>query len=670
MRIEFRVAYATQLIAAVTIAGAALVLAGAHTIAGRLGVLTGLAVALIWRPPILVRRSPEPMRRRASAAIVALVASVIAALLVLSVSGTATPIRSPWSVVPSAFGVLVVIGAAATAILALRNEAIARVGVTATLLLGSAVAILTYRLGFGFDHFIHVAAERIILEHGHLSPIPIFYSGYYGIVTLLATIPGISGDLADRLIVPLVAVTLLPTLLAIALERPYRMRRAEILGGLALLIVPSLPFAVSTPQALANTFALATLLMVIINVPEPETGRWRFRWIRGPVVTALAALVSQPMSGVLAFATIAVAWCLAHRQRVAATIAGTAGVLSLPVAFALAPLAAPAIDVRVHLAIGSAVQRLAAAIADAVLFTARDFASADALAIARVVLPIIWIVLAIKGRRALRDAMPRNAPGIAAGTTGLLTVTPLIALGAAVAVAATVTVPTQLTEEQSHFPIRLVQLAALLALPLAASGLGAILDRVRTGTPRAAAALLVGVAGAFTLHLAYPRDDAQARSGLWSVSASDIAAVHAISADAGDARYVVLANQMLGAAAIREFGFRPAHRIAGAECGMRNVECEILAFPLPAGGPIAQRFWEYVTQPVSPVSTIVEIGDTRNLARKPIDAAMNLVGADRAYVVLHDYWRNAERLAAATATIADAELTPIPHLRIFRLARE
>jgi hypothetical protein len=80
-----------------------------------------------------------------------------------------------------------------------------------------------------------------------------------------------------------------------------------------------------------------------------------------------------------------------------------------------------------------------------------------------------------------------------------------------------------------------------------------------------------------------------------------------------------------------------------------------MAFPLPAGGPIARAFWSYVDAPAP--------------TRAPIDAAMDLVNADRAYIVLNDYWRNYPRLAEVTAAIADTELSVAPHLRVFRFTR-
>ncbi|MFH1098943.1 MAG: hypothetical protein V1723_03415 [Candidatus Uhrbacteria bacterium] len=654
MTVDFRASFALQVVAAATVAGSILVLAGADTLAGRIGLLAGIAFALISRPPLLIHLPLKRTRRRAHYALIALIATTAAAILILAHFGTTEPTRSPWSVLPSSFYAIIGLAAAATIILAFRNEAIARSGVGIVLAIGSLVGVLIYRLGFGFDHFIHVAAERLIMEHGGLSPLPIFYSGYYGLTTLLATVPGISVDLADRLIAPMIAAVFLPALLFNALNALRISNRAALLATLSLLIVPSLPFIVSTPQALSNIFTLATLLLIIQNTSSCAIAPPSWKQWTPPFLTALAALVSQPMSGIIAFSIVAVALCTMRGWRIGAIFAGIAGALAIPTAFAIAPFVAPEINIRIALAIEPTMARISGAVRDALTFTAQDFATADALAIARVVLPLVWVALAIVGYRILRRT--KLAP-----LRIVIAAAPLIALLAAIAVAATITTPTQLPTEQSQFPLRLLQLAALLATPLVGLALGTLFDRIRDTTKRNAVTMVFSAAIVFTLLIAYPRDDAQARSGLWSVSASDVAAVHAIMDDAITRtcdgvpamacnrlpQFVVLANQMLGAAAIQEFGFRPSSVLSDGR--------EILAFPLPAGGPVAQQFWSYVSRPQP--------------TREPIAAAMRLVSADFGYVVLHDYWKNYDRLAEETAAIADGELPSIPHLRIFLFNR-
>ncbi len=622
-------------------------------------------------------------------------AALLAAIMILWSSGTTDPIRSPWSIVPAPFFFLYALMAVVAVVRSTPRTSYF------LLLTSSSVAILVYPLGFGFDHFIHAAAERIIATTGALSPPPLFYSGHYGLTILLADLlPWVDVALADRLLAPILTIALLVPLAYRSLSTVLPEREA-LLGTSSLLIVPFLPLAVSTPQATANIFALATVLLLLsitgivvrgtasppvsfngivqrrtipyddtsrdavkrMTMPDGEVGA-RPQLGAVPLLTALAAFLSQPMTGIIAIAVVAMTFAWQRGWRILSAAVAILGAIGIPLAFAIAGRIIPNLDLLVTFNPLPAMQRLGTALADVVRITAVDFSTADALTIARIILPLLWFGLAVGGARALaHQSTPKNQVAIRKprplgkyGNSFLLIAPPLIALVAAALVAATVMVPTQLGEEQSQFPLRLVQLAVLLATPLVSIGLGTVLDRVRGRLPQLAAAVAIGAAATFTLLLAYPRDDAQARSGLWSVSADDIAAVHAIAEDAGDARYVVLANQMLGAAAIREFGFRPAHTVANSSLITRNSSLEILAFPLPAGGPIARKYWEYVT--------------SETPTRAPIDAAMDLVNADRAYVVLHSYWRNYERLAAATATLADTEIGSFTHLRVFRLTHQ
>ncbi|MDO8598499.1 MAG: hypothetical protein Q7S02_00130 [bacterium] len=645
-----------QFAAGTAIVSGVLVLLGWFILPVRIMLLV-VVIALVYR---WCRARNWSWRSWPTRQILGVIAAGIAVVLILATSGTTESIRSPWSVVPAPFFLLFAL--------------IAMWSVSAALFLASLVAILIFPIGFGFDHFIHAAAERIIAVTGSLSPPPLFYSGHYGLAILLGDLlPGVDVALADRLLVPLLTLTLVP--LAYRALRTVLTERAALLGMISLLIVPFLTLSVSTPQATANVFALATVFSLMLISPplvegeregvRPQThGGGVRRWMT-PLATALAALLAQPMTGIITIAIVAMAFAWQRGWRIVGATIAALGAAGIPLAFSIASRVIPQIDVAVAFQPLAALQRFIGALRDALTFAAADFATADALTVARVLLPIAWVVIAIVGARRAR-----------VGAVTLI-IAPLMALIAAALVAATVTIPTQLGEEQSQFPLRLVQLAALLAVPLAGVGLGHVLERIRGRLPTLAMSVTLGVVATMTLLLAYPRDDAQARSGLWSVSASDIAAVHAIASDSGDTPYVVLANQMLGAAAIKEFGFQPSFircthpptpplpegsgetknfspstAVEGEREGVGQPCTETLAFPLPAGGPIARKYWEYVS--------------AETLSRAPIDAAMDLVGAERAYVVLHDYWRNYERTAAATAAMAERELSPIPHLRIFR----
>ncbi|MDO8463524.1 MAG: hypothetical protein Q7S96_04645 [bacterium] len=606
---------------------------------------SGLRLASIsqrrsWRGWIRHAQTDAP--RRSIILLFGITMLALAAIIVLVVSGTTAPIRSPWSQVPDAFFVLYAILVGAALFAGWTHPRIGAIGVALALGITALVAILVYPLGFGFDHFLHVAAQRIILDTGALAPPPFFYSAHYGLATLIATL-GIPLALADRLLVPLLTVVILVPLAHRTLPRG---------GVLALLVVPFLPLAVSTPQALSFVFGLAAVLSLRGARPRATRQSRPFPGLLRPnqsvgtrndtaisLIAALASFLANPLSGIPIIASVIALILFRHRQRILGTLAALGGIFALPIAFALTTRIVPQLDLHVAFSLDP-LRNLVPAIHNTLTFHAADFATADALAIARIALPLLWIALAIIGwRLAPRSRVSMILP-------------PCVALGAALAVFLTVSIPTQLAEEQTDFPLRLLQLAALLAVPLAGTVLHTIVVRSRTLSLRAAWTVGLATLATLTLLLAYPRNDAQARSGLWSVSADDIAAVHAIANDAGNEPYVVLANQMLGAAAIRELGFRPAHILDDGR--------EVLAFPLPAGGPIAREFWNYVTA-VTPDPA-------------PIHAAMSLVNATRAYIVLHDYWTNYTNLVEATVAIADGEINPQTpnrapaffHLRVFR----
>ncbi|MBI4143224.1 hypothetical protein HY480_05105, partial [Candidatus Uhrbacteria bacterium] len=216
-----------RVLAVVTMGTGALVLLGWFTLPIRIALLITLLVCAAVR----VLREGSPTRSfiiHHSSFIIPMVAVAIAAALILIASGTTEPIRSPWSVVPAPFFILFALGVA----FAVQVGAIS--GIATTLLLSSLVAILVYPIGFGFDHFIHAAAERIIAMTGALSPRPLFYSGHYGLVVLLASaLPGVPIGLVDRLLVPAVT-TLLVVPFALHALRALLPARTAVLGTLAL----------------------------------------------------------------------------------------------------------------------------------------------------------------------------------------------------------------------------------------------------------------------------------------------------------------------------------------------------------------------------------------------------------------------------------------------------
>ena len=136
---------------------------------------------------------------------------------------------------------------------------------------------------------------------------------------------------------------------------------------------------------------------------------------------------------------------------------------------------------------------------------------------------------------------------------------------------------------------------------------------------------------------ALPRHDALLIGHGWSVSASDIEAVRFIHNDAGSIPYVVLANQSVSAAAVSELGFK---RYAG----------DIFFYPIPTGGPLYTIF--------------LDIANAKRIQDNVQDAA-KLAEAKIVYVVIDDYWWNAESVNDALSIEASDQWT-IGSVKIFK----
>jgi hypothetical protein len=172
-------------------------------------------------------------------------------------------------------------------------------------------------------------------------------------------------------------------------------------------------------------------------------------------------------------------------------------------------------------------------------------------------------------------------------------------------------------------------LSSLFLLAPAALGASYVLERMKKGSAATAITLLLGL---FAWHAAQaydalPRFDASVASHGWSASISDLEAVRWIDRDAGDKPYTVLANQSVSAVAVRELGFK-------------RYADDVFFYPIPTGGKLYQTYLDAVSDQV----TTDTIRDASNLGQSKL-----------VYVVLNDYWWDAQKVADRLAALAQQE---------------
>jgi hypothetical protein len=194
--------------------------------------------------------------------------------------------------------------------------------------------------------------------------------------------------------------------------------------------------------------------------------------------------------------------------------------------------------------------------------------------------------------------------------------------------------PALIFYEQSDLAARYFEMAFYFLMPLIVWGGAGFFEKLNN-QPRVARRTALALMALFIvslIYLSYPRKDAYSVSHGFSTSIHDVRAVQAIAEDAAaGTAYIVLANQAVGAAALREFGFtRPYLKTAGAE---------VYFYSIPTGGELYKYYLKMVYE--KPEAKIAE-------------SAGRLAGVETVYLVINDYWWNAKKLIESAKQEASA----------------
>lgn len=587
------------------------------------------------------RRPNKPIR--AALLLAASAAAAIVAMHYTLGSATDAALRSPWEVAPTAFFSAMFAAALATA-LAAFNADDSPVAVPAAMLLTAAattVAYLIYRIGFGFDPFLHGAAEKFILAHGAITPKTPYYIGQYAITVIASAMTGIDVTAIDRALVPFALPAILPFIAWCA-----RKMRAPFLGVAALaLIMPIAWLTVTTPQYLAYVFLFLTSAAVVASTRGSGVPLWV------AALFACGAATIHPLAGIPALTLAAIAYAATTKRfaafsefRLALTLAaiGIAASVIVPGMFWLNS-GRSAADAAFGLVPGVT---LSSALSDMLgrFVLARRFLPAldiaymwQAIRIPAIIVCALGAVFADRERR-------RTAWIWVAATLSLVSTYLLLTFFFNFAFL--------IDYERQNYSSRTIDMLAITLAPLALFGAASWIARLReaAATTKLMAAALIATGVVSAAYLAYPRYDLYEASRGWSTSASDIVAVRAIDANAGDAPYIVLADQSVSAAAIREFGFKRYFDSRDAA-----HPSQLFYYPVPTGSALYQSFLDM---------------NAAHGSAETAHAAMDLAGVDELYFVVNDYWWQSSAIAHDAKTSADSWWKPADDITIFKYTRK
>ena len=550
----------------------------------------------------------------------------------LLAGGTVEAIRTPWKVLPFDFFINYFVATLVLLYFVLKSqkEGLNLILISVHTFLTVTLALFVYRVGYGFDPFIHQATEEIILSQGLILPKPFYYLGQYSLVVFLAKIFHTSVVWVDRLLLPTLLSLFLPTTIYFSLK-PFTERNKTPGASLASLLIFLLPFAAfisTTPQGLANFFLLIIIFLGLLALRREFS--IPVLWFLG-----FTTLLIHPLAGLpaLIFLLLLTVFIFFKKQQ---------GIFEFVrhVVFIMSTLLAAVAIPLVFLA------ALFLFLGPSSIFSLKTIESASNFLVA-----LGWPLPGLVNHfRPLYDLaytygqnvvflllffgfagyfiLKKNLPSVLVYLTAFFALIVNYIL-----IKLFVDFPSLIKYEQGTFPQRILEISFYFLIPLFLFALYKFFEKLMEGKSRALKLFFILVFTAFltfSLYYSYPKDDGedyQIDRG-YSVSLFDLSTVHTIADDAGAENYIVLANQSVSAAAVKEFGF---NKYYGSH----------FYYPIPTGDPLYQYYLKMVYQVPS---------------RATVTEAANLTGVKLVYFVLNKYWTDSDKILEAARPTADETL--------------
>lgn len=526
-----------------------------------------------------------------------------------------TSIRTPWPLLPNGtfllFALLFASGLVATRV---ARSAASSLLATLPWLGISALPALLYPLGYGFDGFIHRASQELLSSTGTLTPKPLYYIGQYVWTVWLSRLTELPLRTIDVWLAPCSIFLVSFALYGLLRRQPSWMRWTP---WIFLLCIPLSAFVTTTPQSWSYLLGMSALLFALW--PNLQGRLWTL-----PLLVAAWSVAAHPLGG-LPFACIVGALWLgsftsSRRIQQLWQGLGLAGALfMIPFAFWVQSNIG---NTPIQWSWDWLFTLRAQDLLPSLLLSPRQTLTLwiDATEWTRLTLSFATIVLG--GWLLLRPQHPHDRVLVGTGL-GLLLVRFILEHA--------VTFSFLISYERGNYTERLGVLSALfLAFPVARwTSYRADLLRARSGLLWTTIALACVGVWCVRVYDALPRHDAAQASSGWSVGRADMDAARWIHDQAGDTRYAVLANQTVSAAALQTYGFARYHG-------------DVFYYPLPTGGPLYQLFLEAASTKASTTT---------------MQQAATLTNSEIVYVVLNDYWWDAERIREHLGQFATRSLS-------------
>jgi len=519
---------------------------------------------------------------------------------------TSDALSSPWSLFGAS--IFILFGFISFALLVIADERKDDLSIFLTVFhffTAILISTIVFKIGFGFDPFIHRAAETELSLRGVIEPKQILYTGQYVMVTAIHKLTALPVKIVDTWMVPLVSSLLIPLAAYLGLHRGFDLAEREArTWAHVIFLLPPMPLTFTVPFNITFALFFSVVFFLLLDLNRVQ---WGILYL-----VSFFAILTHPLLGVPMMLLIAMVHGWNRKLMVLTSI------VAIPVMFAVNNIGAglDTVSFLNPLARSSMFFNLFIDPYQHNLFPIPQIW--EALYLYKTW--VMWMMLGVAtlGARHMTNLRTRSA--YAASAFSLM-------LG--VFLLSTMFVFKDIIwYEQAEFSLRLIQGISLLALPFVALH-GATKTRSLSEIRRYILFGVVAIAMTCSWYFSYPRLDPKSITPGVSVSATDVEAVYRIDEMAGGDEYIVLSGQMMSAVALQEFGFRD-YVVADGE--------EYLWYALPTGGVLYQEFLRYLNQGAD---------------REVIDLIENGVGVHKIYTVIHSYTPGSESLVENAKKTAD-----------------
>jgi len=543
-------------------------------------------------------------------------------ILILLLHQTTQPIISPWQVIPNYFFIFYALTALALINLTIKTQKpfnhLTIIAISFFYFLSFSIALIVYKIGYGFDPFIHQATVGLIAKTGKVLPKPFYYLSQYSLEVILYKISFINIAYLDKLLVPFLAGLTLPIFLYNSLIKFFKNSQAVLLSIIILLVFPFSFFIVTTPQ----NFAYLFLLLVIIKTFSCEN----YFDLALIYLFSFVAILSQPIAGLPAL-FLAIAVTILHSS----LKLNTKKILNIFV-FILSALAIPFsfyINSKLNNSTGGGILFK---LNNNFLLELKNIFSFSLPRDENIILNFVYliafnikIITALIAAAGIGIVMKYKKDAkiffVYLMLAGAITLSWLISLF--------FSFDFLIDYERDNYSDRLLLVSFFLLLPFMFAFLYLFAGKLLSQNYKIKIPFLIFLTFLIfsSLYFSYPRKDNYFDSHEYAVSQTDIDAVRWIESNKISDDYIVLANQQVSVAALREYGFKKYYK--------NNT---IFYYPIPTGSTLYQYYMDMVYKKPS---------------RETMAIAMDLAEVKEGYFVLNKYWWASPKIVDEAKLSAD-----------------